>query len=374
MNFLVENKLKLVVPNNFKSFGTKVNSHINHIRGTKENYITDMELVRFNNGEGKCVLHESVRDNDIYILTDVGNYDITYPYQRGTNHMTPDEHYQDIKRIISAMSGHAARLTLIMPYLYQSRQDKRSLRESLDCAMALQELERLGINEIITFDAHNPSVANAIPYQMTFSNGYATSDLLLNILENENIDFNKLFVVGPDEGARTKARFVADILGGVGYGNFDKRRDYTQVVGGSNPIEYHQFIGPENLNGIDVIVYDDMIASGSSLLDTIYKLKERGARKIYLMTTFSLFTKGINGFEKAYQEGLFDKLYSTNLTYVPDEYKELPWYADVDCSSRVSKIIHNLNEGNSIKCYLNDSNNTIAKVRSLRKQKDQLRN
>lgn len=363
----MEKNLKLIVPDNFNEFGIKVNSHINEIRETNENYIIDMNLVRFNNGEGKCVLKESVRDYDIYLLTDVGNYDVTYKAQRGVHHMMPDEHYQDIKRIVSAISGHSKKITLIMPYLYQSRQDKRSSRESLDCAMALQDLEKYNINEIVTFDAHNPLVANAIPNKMIFSNGYATSDLVLKILNKEQIDINNLFIVSPDEGARTKAKFLADILGGIKYGNFDKRRDYTKIENGKNPIIYHEFIGPSDLTGLDIIVIDDMIASGGSLIDTAKQLKEKGADHIYLMTTFALFTNGIEVFEEAYKNNLFDKLYSTNLTYVPDEYKQKPWYEDVDCSYKVANIINNLNEGKSIRSLLNGKEETAYKVKTLRK-------
>lgn len=363
----MEKNLKLIVPDNFWEFGKKVNNHINVIRNTDENYIVDMNLIRFNNGEGKCSLKESVRDMDIYIMTDIGNYDIIYKAQRGTHHMMPDEHYQDLKRIISSLGGHAKKLTLIMPLLYQSRQDKRSSRESLDCAMALQELERYNISELVTFDAHNPMVANAIPNKMTFSNGYATGEIILSILNEENIDINKLFIVSPDEGARTRAKFLADILGGIKYGNFDKRRDYTKVEDGKNPIVYHEFIGPENLNGLDIIVIDDMIASGGSLIDTAKQLKERGAEHIYLMSTFALFTKGVDMFNEAYNKGLFDKLYSTNLTYVPEEYKSLPWFYSVDCSLKVANIINNLNEGNSIRELLNGKEQTACKVKSLKK-------
>jgi len=363
----MEKKLKLIVPDNFKEFGQSVNAHINSIRNTNINYITDMELVRFNNGEGKCVLKESVREQDVYIMTDIGNYDITYKMQRGINHMMPDEHYQDLKRIISAMDGHAKKITLIMPLLYQSRQDKRSSRESLDCAMALQELEKYNVSEIVTFDAHNPMVSNAIPNRMAFSNGYATSDMILSILTNEDIDLNKLFIVSPDEGARSRAKFLADILGGVKYGNFDKRRDYTQVVDGKNPIIYHEFIGPSDLSGLDIIVVDDMIASGVSLIDTAVKLKEKGANRIFLMSTFALFTKGIEIFDEAFNNGIFDKLYSTNLTYVPLEYKSKPWYFDVDCSKKVAQIINNLNEGIPIRDLLNGKEETAVKIKNLTK-------
>ena len=354
--------LRLIVPPNFNEFGSKVNNHINLIRGTKESYIVNMSLIRFGNGEGKCVLGESVRDCDIYILSDPGNYDVTYKSRGHIHNMMPDEHYQDIKRIISAINGHAERLTLVMPYLYQSRQDKRSSGESLDCAMALQELERYNVHELLTFDAHNPIVANAIPNKMIFSNGYATSELILSLLNQERIDIDNLFIVSPDSGARPKAKFLADILGGIRFGNFDKRRDYTKVENGKHPIEYHEFVGPQDLTGVDVIIVDDMISSGASLIDSAKKLKERGARRVYLMVTFALFTEGIDAFNIAYQEGLFDKLYATNLSYVPESFKSYPWYSDVDCSYRVGNIINSLNEGKSIRELLNGKEQTAQKV------------
>ena len=363
----MNNNLKIIVPDNFKEFGIKVNEYLNTIRNTNNNYIVDMELIRFNNGEGKCILKESVRNKDIYLMTDIGNYDISYKCQRGIHHMMPDEHYQDIKRIISSMAGHAEKITLIMPLLYQSRQDKRTSRESLDCAMALQELERFNIKELVTFDAHNPIVANAIPNKMTFSNGFATSDLITSMLMNENIDINKLFIVSPDEGARSKAKFLADILGGIKYGNFDKRRDYTKIEDGKNPIIYHEFIGPNRLDGMDVIIIDDLIASGASLLDTASQIKDKGAEHIYLMSTFSLFTNGIDEFNKSFKNNEFNKLYSTNLTYVPTEYQEQPWFYNVDCSSRVAQIIDYLNNGYSIRSLLNGKEDTAKKVKVLKK-------
>ena len=363
----MKSNLKLVVTNNFKEFGEKVNHHINLIRNTKENYIVDMKLTRFNNGEGKAKLQHSVRDNDIYILTDPSNYSITYKAQCGDQHMMPDEHYQDIKRIISAMGGHYSRITVVMPLLYQSRQDKRNDGESLDCAMALKELEWYNVNEIVTFDAHNPIVANAIPTKMIFSNGYATTDMIESLLTNENIDINKLFIVSPDEGARPKAKFLADVLGGIEYGNFDKRRNYNVLEDGKHPIDYHEFVGSKDLKEKDVIIVDDMIASGGSLMDSVKQLKELGAEHIYLMTTFALFTKGIEVFNEAYKKGYFNKLYSTNLAYVPEEYKNQPWFHSVDCSYKVAEIIDNLNKGNSIRSILNSKEETAQKVKTLRK-------
>ena len=231
----------------------------------------------------------------------------------------------------------------------------------------LWHFKNYNVSELITFDAHNPMVANAIPNKMTFSNGYATGEMILSILNNEKIDINKLFIVSPDEGARSRAKFLADILGGIKYGNFDKRRDYTKIEDGSNPIEYHEFVGPSDLTGLDIIVVDDMVATVGSLIDTARQLKERGAEHIYLMTTFALFTKGVEKFTKAYNDGLIDKFYSTNLTYVPDEYKNLPWFECVDCSEKVANIISNLNEGKSIRGFLNGKEETAYKVKTLRK-------
>lgn len=363
----MEKKLKLIIPDNFKLVGNDLNDHINKLKRTNENYIVDMKLHRFNNGDGKCVLNESVRNHDIYIVTDVGNYDTCYESQRGLHYMAPDEHYQDIKRIISAIGGHSSKITVVMPFLYQSRQDKRSLRESLDCAMALQELERYNVSELVTIDAHNPIVANAIPNKMTFSNGYATGELILSILHNENINLDNIFIVGPDEGSRVKAKFLADILGGVRYGNFDKRRDYTKIVDGKSPIVHHEFVGPDDLTGTDIIIVDDMIATGGSLISTAKELKKRGANNIYIMTTYALFTKGIEEFDEAYKNGLFNKVYSTNLSYVPDEYKTLEWFQSVDCSYKLAQIICNLNEGKSIRDLLNDKEETANKVKKLLK-------
>ena len=365
----MDSSLKIIVPDNFKGFGEKVNQHLNIINNTDYRYIADMELIRFNNGEGKGLLKESVRNKDVYIMTDVGNYDITYNTQRGIHHMMPDEHFQDLKRIMSSIDGHAKRVTVVMPLLYQSRQDKRTDRESLDCSMALQDLESFDIRELVTFDAHNPLVENAIPNRMTFSNGYATSDIISSMLNKEKIDFNKLFVVSPDEGARSKAKFLADILGGVKYGFFDKRRDYRTIEDGKNPIIYHEFIGPDDLTGLDIIVIDDMVASGASLIDSAKQLKDKGAEHIYLMATFALLTKGVNDFNMAYEAKIFDRLYATNLTYVPQEYQELPWFESVDCSNTVAHIIDNLNKGNSIRELLNGKEETARKVRTLRRYK-----
>ena len=365
----MESNLKLIVPENFKEFGERVNKHINLIRNNQynNNYILGLKLPRYGDSEGKSVLLESVRNQDIYILTDVKNYSIGYDFHGKKHQMSCDEHFQDIKRIISSINNHANKITVVMPFLYQSRQDKRGQGESLDCAMALQELQWHNVSELVTFDAHNPIVANAIPNKMAFCNVYVTGELVLNIIKNENLNLDNVFVVAPDEGARPKAIFLADILGGVRYGNFDKRRDYNRVEDGSNPIRYHEFVGPDRLDGLDIIVVDDMISSGASLIDTAKQLKERGANNIYLMTTFALFTSGVKKFNDAYNDGYFNKVYSTNLCYVPNKIKKLPWYEDVDCSYKVAQIINNLHEGKSIRELLNGKVEAAEKIKLLKK-------
>lgn len=363
----MENKLKLIVAPNFKNFGERVNKKINLIRNTKENYIVNLDLVRFANGEGKAVLNESVRDKDVYILTDVGNYGQTYKLRGKTQRMTPDEHFQDIKRIISSMGGHAARVSVIAPYLYQSRQDKRANGESLDCSMALRELENYNISELTTIDAHNPAVGNATPAMMTFSNGYVTGDMLISLLKNEDINLDELFICAPDEGAISRTKFLADILGNTKYGHFSKRRDYNSLENGKHPIARHEFIGPKRLDGYDVILVDDMIASGGSLIDSAKQLKNLGANHIYLMATFALFTEGTKKFEQAYNEKSFDRLYSTNLSYVPQSIIRKPWFKSVDCSDRIAHIIDNMNKGESIHNLLKGTEETAAKVKQLKK-------
>ena len=365
----MENKLKLIVAPNFADFGRRVNKKIQLIRNTEENYIIDLQFVRFANGEGKAKLNNSVRDKDVYILTDVGNYGITYP-MRGKNHvMSPDDHFQDIKRVISSMGGHASRVSVIMPYLYQSRQDKRSNGESLDCSTALRELESYNISEIVTIDAHNPGVGNATPAKMTFSNGYVTGDMIISLLKNEKItaDNDKLFICAPDEGAISRTKFLADILGNTRYGNFSKRRDYSVLDNGKHPIIGHEFIGPKRLDGHDVIVVDDMISSGGSLIKSARRLKSLGANHIYLMTTFALFTEGVKEFEDAYKEGIFDRVYSTNLSYVPQTIMRKPWFKSVDCSDKIAHIIDNMNKGESIHDLLRGTEATALKVKQLKR-------
>lgn len=351
--------LKLIVLDNIWDLGKRTNDYLKQINKNDNDYIIPITRSRFSNGEGKIKINDTVRDKDIYILSDVGNYDITYKMHGIIEHMSPDEHFQDIKRVISAISGYAHKITLIMPLLYESRQHKRKGKESLDCAIALQELERLGVNHIITFDAHDPNVANSIP-NLPFENVFVAHDILDGLLENE--DVNNLLVISPDMGAMERARYYAEMLM-CNVGVFYKRRDLTKIINGKNPIIEHAYLG-EDVSNKNIIVVDDMIASGESMLDVAKKLREKGANKIYLVATFSLLTEGAEIFIEAYKNKLFDKLYSTNLSYVPDIIKKEPWYQEIDCSKRLARIINALNKKESLKPIYDDKQDILDKVKN----------
>lgn len=344
----MDNDLKLIVLESHKELGDKVNEYLKELRGSKEDFILPIKIDRFNNGEGKVSILETVREKDIYILSDVGNYNITYNMRGFTNHKGPDEHYQDIKRVISAMSGHASKVNVIMPLLYQSRQHKRKSRESLDCAVALRELERLNVNNIITYDVHDPSICNAIPYT-SFNNVYPTKQILESLM-NDYPDIENMLVISPDMGALERARYYADLLR-CDVGAFYKRRDLTKVVNGKNPIIEHAYIGSE-VEGKNIIIVDDMISSGSSMLEVCEMLKQKGANHIYLATTFALFTEGTEIFEKAYKDGLFDKIYSTNASFIPQEIIESDWFKLVDISFVLASIINSLHNRKSLHEFL----------------------
>ena len=316
--------------------GEKVDKHIQRLTKKKNSYLVNVEASRFNNGEGKLYISESIRDKDLYVLSDIGNYSVTYDFHGTVHHMAPDEHFQDIKRVICASNGKFQKVNVIMPLLYESRQHRRQERESLDCALALQELERLGVNNIITFDCHDPNVSNAIP-NLPFENVFATETIIKEIFKNENIDKDKMLTISPDMGAMERARYYAEILR-CDVGLFYKRRDLTKLVNGKNPVVEHVYLGKDPKD-YTVLVIDDMLASGGSMLDVAKELKSRGAKQIILVATFSLFSAGIEKIEKAYNEGLFDRLYSTNLTYVPKEIKDKEWYHDVDCSELLAEVI-----------------------------------
>lgn len=341
----MENNLRLLVLEGSRDLGNQLDMWLQKLYGVEESFIVPMKQSRFSNGEGKVVIMDTVRDKDVYILADVGNYSCTYSMYDFTNHYGPDEHFQDIKRVVSAIKGHAATVTVVMPLLYESRQHRRKDRESLDCAMALQELESLGIDTIVTFDVHDPNIQNAIP-NMSFENFYPTNTMLEEFVREETFSLEDLLVVSPDTGAVDRARYYADVLG-VDVGMFYKRRDLSKVVNGTNPIVAHEYLG-RDVGGKTVFVVDDMIASGTSILEVAEELKKRGASHVFLFSTFALFTSGIGRFEKAYEEGVFEKIYSTNLSYVPDTIVEKPWFHQVDCSNYLSTVISYFHDRKSI--------------------------
>jgi len=356
--------IQLATLKNIKELGDKINQHLKELNGEQKEYLTKIEQSRFSNGEGKVKFQNSVRANDVYILSDVGNYGITYEMHGKKHEMSPDEHFQDIKRVISATGGHANQIHVIMPLLYQSRQHKRKGRESLDCAIALQELESLGIDGIITFDVHDPNVSNAIPH-LPFENFYPTNVILENLMDLEPQNVRNLLVVSPDMGATERARYYAEILG-CDVGVFYKRRDLSRVVNGKNPIVEHVYLGCD-VKDKNIIVVDDMIASGASMIDVAKELKQRGASTINFIATFALFTEGIEPFQEAYNYGYFDKLYTTNLSYVPKEFKEQVWYQEVDCSRLIAELIYNLSLGNSLESYHKPSKHVLKRVKELKR-------
>ncbi|MEG1597322.1 MAG: ribose-phosphate diphosphokinase [Bacilli bacterium] len=354
------NTLGLIILDNIKDFGKKVTDNLNVIRRDTVDYQIPIIETRFNNGEGKLKITRSVRDKDIFILTDVGNYSCTYKMFDFINHFGPDEHFQDTKRVIEAIKGQANSITLVMPLLYNSRQHKRKGRESLDCAVALRELEAMGIKNIITFDAHDPNVQNAIPL-CSFENVFPTVSILKYFIAHEEIDYTNTLIISPDTGAMDRTLYYADMLK-CNVGIFSKRRDLTKIVNGKNPIVAHEYIGKDINNEVTIVV-DDMIASGDSILDVAKELKKRGASKVYLIATYSLFTMGYQKFDEAYQNGLFDKIYTTNLSYIPQEIANKPWISIVDCSYFLANIINNINNHQSISQLLNGKEEIIEAVK-----------
>ena len=312
----------------------------------RDSYILEANTPRFGSGEGKGTIEESVRGDDLYIMVDVCNYSLTYSLFGMTNHMSPDDHFQDLKRIIAAAAGKARRINVIMPFLYESR--KRSGRESLDCAMALQELVNMGVVNIITFDAHDPRVQNSIPLK-GFETVQPIYQFLKHLLKNEpdlQIDSDHMMVISPDEGGTSRAIYFANMLG-LDMGMFYKRRDYTKIVNGRNPIVAHEFLG-SSVEGKDVLIIDDMISSGESMLDVAKELKRRKARKVFICATFGLFTGGLAKFDQYYQDGLIDRILTTNLVYQTPDLLSRPYYIDVDMSKYIALIIDNLNHDASL--------------------------
>ena len=319
----------------------------------RDSYVVSASTPRFGSGEGKGVLNDSIRGYDLYIMVDVCNYSIEYSLCGTTNHMSPDDHYADLKRVIAAAGGKARRINVIMPFLYESRQHKRSGRESLDCALMLQELTAMGVENIITFDAHDPRVHNSIPLKgfESVSCTYQFIKYLLLGVDDLHIDSEHMMVISPYEGGMGRAVYFANVLG-LDMGMFYKRRDYTKIVNGRNPIVAHEFLGT-NVEGKDVIIIDDMISSGESMIDVASELKKRGASRVFCATTFGLFTNGFDKFDEAYEKGIIDKILTTNLVYQPDELLSKPWYINVDMSKYMALLIDTLNHDSSISDLLN---------------------
>lgn len=355
--------LKLVVLDSAAALGNSVNSHLVDFRRSvkniakndpafeeyvSDNYILNTTCYRFGSGEGKAVLSESIRGKDLFILVDVCNYSITYNLNGYVNHKSPDDHYQDLKRVIAAANGKAHRINVIMPFLYEGRQHKRTGRESLDCAYAIEELSNMGVSNFITFDAHDPRVQNAEPLHGfdNFTPPYQFIRALLHTDDSLLIDKDHLIVISPDEGALDRAVYFANVLG-VDTGMFYKRRDYSTIINGKNPIVAHEFLG-DNIDGKDVVIIDDMISSGGSMIDTAKQLKAMNAKRVYICCTFGLFTDGLERFDEAYEKCYFDKVVTTNLTYQLPELKSRPYYVEADMSKFLASIIDFMNHDSSM--------------------------
>ena len=332
----------------------------------RDSYLIPAHTPRFGSGEGKGTIDDSVRGNDLYLMVDVCNYSLTYKLYNYTTRMSPDDHFQDLKRVIAAIGGKARRITVIMPYLYESRQHKRSARESLDCAMALQELVNMGVENILTFEAHDPRVQNAIPLNgfETVTPAYQLIKGLLETTPGLEIDSRHMLVISPDEGGMSRAVYLANVLG-LDMGMFYKRRDYTRIINGRNPILAHEFLGTD-IEGKDMIVVDDMISSGDSMLEVIRELKKRKARNIYIFCTFGIFTNGLEKFDKAYEEGLFTKLLTTNLVYQTPDLLSRPYYVSCNMSKYIALLVDTLNHDVSISDLLDPYDRIQALVRRYR--------
>ncbi len=363
-------KLSIISMKGCEEITARIDDYLKRFR-TYENvdtYVTHVNCPRFGTGEGKCVIDETVRGHDIYIICDVFNHGVTYNMYGYENHMSPDDHYQDLKRIIAAMGGKARRITVVMPMLYEGRQHRRSSRESLDAALMLQELESMGVTNIITFEAHDARISNAIPltgfddiqptYQMIKAITRAVPDISLKQADT--------VVISPDEGGMSRCMYYSSVLK-LDLGMFYKRRDYSQVVNGKNPIVAHEYLG-RDVNGKDVIIVDDMISSGESVIDVAKNLKSRGAKRIFVFASFGLFTSGLESFDEAYADGLINKIFTTNLIYRNPGLKTREWYYEVDMSKYMSLLIDTLNHDETISKLLNPMSKIQTLVAALEKQ------
>jgi len=340
-------KPALIVLESAEHIGKRVDQILSEWR-EGDHFLIPADCPRFSSGEGKCVIHESVRDRDVYILLDVCNTSLTYQMFGECNHMSPDDHYQDLKRVIAACNGKASRITVIMPFLYEGRQHRKTARESLDCAVMLRELESMGVHSILTFDAHDPRMQNVVPLMglENISPALQFTQALLTEYEDLTLDSDHMMFIAPDEGATERVVFMASLFG-VNIGMFYKRRDYTRIVNGTNPVIAHDFCGT-SVEGQDVIVVDDMIASGGSMLDTARQLRDMGAKRVFVFSTFGLFTSGLKKFDEAFEKGWFTRLFTTNLVHQKEELKARPWYFSVTMDRYIAALIHTLNRGETI--------------------------
>ena len=364
--------LRLITMNGTQELGDKIEGHLlrwaRRCGREEESFRIEVDCPRFSSGDGKGLIKSSVRGDDLYILVDVGNYNCKYKMYGFENAMSPDDHYQDLKRIIQATSGKAARINVIMPILYGGRQHRRSARESLDCAVALQELQAMGVDNIVAFDAHDPRVCNAVPL-MGFDNlipAYQALKAMYRSIPQMHADRDHLMVVSPDEGALNRNMYYAVNLG-VEMGMFYKRRDYSRIVDGRNPIVAHEYLG-NSVEGKDIFIADDIIASGESMLDIAYELKKRNAGHIYAYATYAIFTAGLEKFDKAYADGIVSGVFGTNLTYRSPELLQRPWFHEVDCSKYIAYYIAALNQNVSISTLI-DSHDKIQALLQKYEQK-----
>ncbi|MBQ2933446.1 MAG: ribose-phosphate pyrophosphokinase [Clostridia bacterium] len=348
-----------------EDISSQVDFYLKQWRGIDDedqSFVIDVNCPRFGTGEAKAVLHHSARGLDAFIICDCFNYNVTYKMYGQTVPMSPDDHFQDLKRVIAAFGGKARRITVIMPMLYEGRQHRRTARESMDCAMALQELVSMGVKNIITFDAHDPRVNNAIPYD-GFDNvqaAYQMIKALLRSVPDVKLDRNHTMIVSPDEGGMGRCIYYSSVLG-LDLGMFYKRRNYSIIVNGKNPIEAHEFLG-NDITGKDLILVDDMISSGESMLDIAAKLKERGAGRIFIFSTFGLFVDGLEKFDQYYKDGLIDKIFTTNLIYQTPELLSREWYCSVNMSKYIALLVDTLNNDNSISKLLDPVDKIKAAV------------
>lgn len=355
MKEITSGELSVIGMRGCEDFVSQVDNYLTEWRrhDQSESYIVRADCPRFGSGEAKALLHESMRGHDVYIISDCFNHGATYKMYGQTIPMSPDEHFQDLKRVIAAIGGKARRISVIMPMLYEGRQHRRSSRESLDCALALQELVSMGVANIITFDAHDPRVQNAIPLS-GFDNVMPTYQMIKALIKNYpdiSLSADELMIIAPDEGAMSRCMYYASVMG-IDLGMFYKRRNYSVIIDGKNPIEAHEYLG-KDVKGKDVIVVDDMISSGDSIIDVSEQLKSKGARNVFIFQTFGLFCNGLERFDEAYEKGIFTKIFTTNLIYRTPELLSREWYAEVNMCKYVAYIIDTLNHDFTISNLLN---------------------